>query len=159
MIKFGEIESGNGYRLIITPNCSISWRHLVIFYIGTCCVAMIIALFFALQGQWLIVPFSGLEMLALGGALYVSSRKAHYREVITSSDERVKIEKGIQRIKHQWVFERSWIRLRDETYDREKGHRKIALGSHGSYVEVGGFLSDVEKDELAFRLKDCIISR
>ena len=159
MIKFGEIKSGKGYRLIITPNCSISWRHLVIFYIATCCVAMIIALFFALQGKWLIVPFSGLEMLALGGALYISSRNSHYREVITSSDKRVKIEKGIRRIRHQWVFERCWLRLQDESDDGEKGRRKIALGSHGTYVEVGGFLSDIEKDELAFRLKDCIISR
>ena len=133
----------------------------IIFGLGvaSAVATMIIALFFALQGQWLIVPFSGLEMLALGGALYISSRKAHCREVITSCDERVKIEKGIRRIKHQWVFEQSWVRLLDETYDREKGHRKIALGSHGSYVEVGGFLSDIEKDELAFRLKDCIISR
>ena len=159
MIKFGEIQSGKGYQLIITPNCSISWRQLVVFYIGTCCLALIIALFFTLQGQWLILPFSGLEMLALGGALYISSRKAHYREVITSSDERIKIEKGIRQIKQKWVFEQPWVRLLDETYDHRRGRRKIALGSHGSYVEVGGFLSDLEKDELAFRLKGCIISR
>jgi uncharacterized membrane protein len=31
------------------------------------------------------------------------------------------------------------------------------LGAHGKYVEVGNFLDNLEKDELAFQLKDCII--
>ena len=157
MIKVGEIQSEKGFRLVITPNCSISWQQLVLFYLGTCCLALTIGLFFSLQGQWLVLPFSGLEMLVLGVALYITSRKAHYREVITTSDKRVKIEKGVRRIQQEWVFDRSWVKLVDETYDGNRNRRKIALGSHGSYVEVGEFLSDLEKDELAFRLKDCII--
>ena len=31
------------------------------------------------------------------------------------------------------------------------------LGAHGKDVEVGNFLDNSEKDELAFQLKDCII--
>jgi len=31
------------------------------------------------------------------------------------------------------------------------------LGAHGKYVEVGNFLDNQEKDELAFQLKNCII--
>jgi len=157
MIRIDETQSGNVYRLILMPNCSISWRQLVIFYLGTCCLAMIIGLIFTLQGQWLVLPFSGLEMMALGTALYITSRKVHCREVITANGDRVKIEKGMRGIKQQWVFERCWIRLLDEVRGEKKRNRKIALGSHGHYVEVGNFLSHFEKDELAFRLKDGII--
>jgi len=35
--------------------------------------------------------------------------------------------------------------------------RKLELGCHGSCVEVGEFPNNFEEDELAFRLKDCII--
>jgi len=157
MIRLDEISSNSGCRLILTPNCSISWRQLAVFYLGTCVLAITIALLFTLQGQWLIVPFSGMEMMALGIALYLTSRKVHRREVITVGKERVKIEKGIHKADQSWTFERSWIRLRDEFFGENQCHRKLALGSHGSYIEVGEFLSNLEKDELAFRLKDCII--
>ena len=143
--------------MILTPNCSISWRQLVVFYLGTCVLAMIIALLFSLQGQWLVVPFSGLEMIALGVALYITSRKVHKREVITVNSKKVKVEKGIHKAEQSWTFERDWIRLQDDIFGDVRRRRKIALGSHGSYVEVGEFLSNPEKDELAFRLKDCII--
>jgi len=96
-------------------------------------------------------------MVVLGFALYTTSRKVHRREIITAKDDRVKIEKGLRRKKQQWVFERCWVRLLDENRHETRRIRKIALGSHGHYVEVGNFLSYFEKDELAFRLKDGII--
>ncbi len=60
------------------------------------------------------LPFSGLEMLALGPGLYVTSRKVYRHEVITLGPDRIRIE-------------------------------------------VGNFLANGEKDELAFQLKECII--
>ena len=158
MIRIDEIHAGTGYRLILTPNCSMSWRQLLAFYLLTCALAIIIGLLFTLQGQWLILPFSGLEMLILGSALLITSRKVNRREVITVNKDRVRIEKGSHRIEQQWVFKRCWIRLLDELSSENRPRRKIALGSHGRYVEVGNFLNNIEKDELAFRLKDCIIS-
>jgi len=157
MIQFDKIQAGDGYRLTLTPNRSISWRQLLLFYLGTCLVAITIGLFFTLQGQWLILPFSGLEMMALGIALYITSRKVHRREIITVNRDRVRIEKGIRQMKKCWIFKRNWISLRDELCGESRLQRKLALGSHGSYVEVGDFLNNFEKDELAFRLKDCII--
>jgi Integral membrane protein (DUF2244) len=49
--------------------------------------------FFTLQGLWLVLPFSGLEMLALGIGLYVTSRRVYRREVITLDPECTRIEK------------------------------------------------------------------
>ena len=159
MIRIDEIHAGAGYRLILTPNCSMNWRHLLVFYFLTCAVAIVIGLLFALQGQWLILPFSGIEMLVLGAVLYITSRKSNRREVITVNKDRVMIEKGRRRSEHQWIFKRCWIRLLDELGGESRPRRKLALGSHGRYTEVGDFLNNIEKDELAFRLKDCIISR
>ncbi len=157
MISVDKSNPGEGFRIVLSPNCSISWRELVMFYIFTCVVALAIGLFFTFQGLWLVLPFSGLEMAALGLCLYLTSRKVYRQEVITLERERTLIEKGVQQVDQSWEFETPWIRLIDEQSGPRNRHRKLAIGSHGEYVEVGDFLDKSEKDELAFHLKDCII--
>ena len=107
----------------------------------------------------MIVPFSGLEMLALGAGLVVSCRKAHRREVIIVDDTQICVEKGYDSPVEKWQFDRHWVRLQDEINKGWSATRKIAIGSHGNYIEVGDFLPYFEKDELAFQLKRCIIRR
>jgi uncharacterized membrane protein len=157
MVKVDKVNSSDCYRFVLSPNCSISWSELVAFYLVTCLVALVVGLFFTLQGLWLVLPFSGLEMLALGLGLHLTSRKVYRREVITLGRDRTRIEKGVRQIDQCWEFETTWIRLLDEPPDARNRRRRLALGAHGKYVEVGNFLDNLEKDELAFQLKDCII--
>ncbi len=157
MIKIDRDGGENGIRFVLSPNCSISWRELVLFYALTCFVALAIGLFFTFQGFWLVLPFSGLEMAALGLCLYLTSRKVCRQEVITLERERTLIEKGVRQVDQSWEFETPWLRLIDEKSGPRDRHRKLAIGSHGNYVEVGNFLNHSEKDALAFKLKDCII--
>lgn len=157
MIEYDQTESPRGFRLVLSPNCSISWREAIFFYLITCALALSIGLFFAFNGMWMVLPFSGLEMLALGTGLYIVSRNAHRREVISLDEQRVRVEKGVVKLDHQWEFKTPWTRLKVD--EKEGAHRDkvLFLGSHGDYVVVGDFLSKNEKDDLAFRLKDCII--
>ncbi len=157
MIEYDQIESPRGYRLVLSPNCSISWRELIIFYLITCLLALAIGLFFAFNGMWMVLPFSGLEMLALGTGLYIVSRNAHRREVISLDEHHVRVEKGIDKVDHRWKFQTHWTRLKVAEKDGRRSGKELSLGSHGEYVVVGDFLSKNEKDDLAFRLKDCII--
>ena len=124
MVNIDKTGSENGYRFTLSPNCSISWRELVVFYLGTCVVALVVGLFFSLQGLWLVLPFSGIEMMALGVALYVTSRRVYRREVITLDSKRITIEKGVRRIHQRWEFETSWTRLVDGKSDHAEDHSK-----------------------------------
>jgi uncharacterized membrane protein len=157
MISIDKASSSPGYRFVLSPNCSISWHELLLFYIITSLLALAIGLFFTLQGLWLVLPFSGIEIAALGICLYLTSRKVYRREVITLYRDRTRIEKGLYQAEQSWEFETPWIRLREENSGLFKAGRKLVLGSHGKYVEVGSFLDDLEKERLAFQLKDCII--
>ena len=157
MISIDKLNSDRGYRFILSPNCSISWRDLVIFYCLTCTVIFAIGVFFTLQGMWLILPFSGLEMIVLGTALYLTSRKVHRREVITLGAEKIRVEKGVQKVDQSWEFSAPGTRLIEEPPEHRHAPRRLVLGAHGNYVEVGDFLDHLEKDALAFQLKDCII--
>jgi len=157
MLRIDKAGPDREYRIVLSPNCSISWRELVLFYLLTCVVALAIGIFFLLQGLWLVLPFSGLEMAALGACLYLTSRKVYRREVITLDRARTRIEKGVRRVDESWEFETPWLRLVDERTGARERDRRLAIGSHGNYVEIGGFLGLEEKDALAFQLKDCII--
>ena len=157
MVSINKVNSGESYRFVLSPNCSISWRELVLFYFLTCLIALAVGLFFTLQGLWLVLPFSGLEMLALGGGLYLTSRKVYRSEVITLDPKHTRIEKGVQRIDQSWEFKTPWIRIIDELPDRRSPRRTLAISMYGESVEVGSFLVNSEKEALAFQLKDCII--
>ena len=157
MVKISKVDSQDSYRIVLSPNCSITWRELVLFYLFTCLVAIAVGLFFTLQGMWMVLPFSGLEMLALGIGLYLTSRKVYRKEVITLDSDRIRIEKGVQRAVQRWDFKTPWVRIIDEPRDGRNSRRRLAIGMHGAAVEVGSFLANSEKDALAFQLKDCII--
>ena len=64
-------------RFLIRPNCSLQWREVVRFYLGIAAVSFGIAVAFALQGAWLVLPFAGIEMAVLGGALYIVARRGY----------------------------------------------------------------------------------
>ena len=157
MLNVDKAGPDREFRIVLSPNCSISWRDLVLFYLFTCVIALAIGIFFLLQGLWLVLPFSGLEMAALGACLYLTSRKVYRREVITLNPERTRVEKGVSRIDQSWEFDTPWLRLIDERSGVRNRDRRLAIGTHGNYVEIGGFLDSKEKDALAFQLKDCII--
>lgn len=145
-------------RIVITPNRSISWPRLVRIYIFTCFASFSIALLFTFFGFWIVLPFSGLEMLALGGALYLTNRKVFRQEVISSINGRVKIEKGCQYPEESWEFDKHWLQLNIQKAVDMHEKTRLYLGSHGKYVEVGSFLEESEKESLVFELNTCIIS-
>ena len=100
----------------------------------------------------MILPFSGLEMLLLGIGLYLTCCKIYVQEVITLSSKSLRIEKGYKYPHNLCEFDRYWVQVKlDETgFYRKK--LKLFIGSHGHFVEVGSFLTDAEKEKLAFEL-------
>src|SRR5579859_1033656 len=80
--------------LVIGPNGSMSGRQAAWFMGWMCAVALAIAGFFAAQGYWPILPFAGLELVALGAALAVSVRRNGYREVVRFEGDAVWVESG-----------------------------------------------------------------
>ena len=146
------------FRIILTPNRSISWPQLLRVYLFTCCMSFSIALIFAFIGYWVVLPFSGLEMLALGAGLYVTNRMVFRQEVISFINGKVKIEKGCNFPEQSWEFDEHWVRLDIQRSSSMIKKTFIFIGSHGSFVEIGSFLDESEKESLVFGLNEGIIS-
>ena len=159
MIIYDTDQEKRVYRIVLIPNRSISWPLLVRFYVFTCFVSFSIASIFAFIGYWMVLPFSGLEMLALGIGLYLASRKIYGQEVITFDGNKIRVEKGCHRPDQQWEFDNYWARISVEKQGQYVKHQKVFIGSHGARIELGAFLHDSEKESLAFELNAGILSR
>jgi uncharacterized membrane protein len=158
MIVLEKNQQNENLRFVLTPNRSISWPLLLKFYLFTCCLSFSIALLFTYLGYWVVLPFSGLEMLLLGGGLYLSCRNIYRQEVISINDDLIKIEKGCLSVEEMSQFDRHWARL---SIDKQTGFRKkliLKIGSHGNFVEVGSFLTESDKETLVFELNQSILS-
>jgi uncharacterized membrane protein len=145
------------FCIVLLPNRSISWPLLVRFYLFTCCVSFSIAGLFGFLGYWMVMPFSGLEMLLLGIGLYVTSRKSYQQEVINIDDRYLVLEKGCCKVQERRKFDRYWVKLIVEKkgYFREK--LSLYLASHGEFVEIGKFLNNDEKESLVFEMNQGIL--
>ena len=158
MIAIEKDQTEKTLRIILTPNRSISWPLLLKFYLFTCFVSFSIALLFTLLGYWMVLPFSGLEMMLLGGGRYVACRKVYRQEVISINNDLIKVEKGCISVADSSQFDRHWARLSIEEIKHFRKKMQLKIGSHGNFIEVGSFLNESEKETLAFELNQSILS-
>jgi|SRR5688500_2150614 len=102
-------------------------------------------------GYWPVLPFAGAEMLLLGWALKTSMDRRHEHEHIDVTESEVIIEysKGTPR---RVVFPRHWARVKIR-HPKSPLHRAhLVIESHGRAYEVGKFLSEEERRQLAAHL-------
>lgn len=135
----------------IEPNRSSSWRQTKRVLAAMALLHGLIALVFAAQGLWLVAPFSGLEVAALGIGLYCCSRASYRRELIRVDGERVVVLRGGYRLESRHEFARPWIRLHWQP-QANCGGGSLRLGSAGRFLEIGAFLPNADRRQLAAEL-------
>ena len=148
----------NGHELvgpkqfIVRRNQSLSWQGNKRFILYIAILSLGIATIFALQGMWLILPFAGLEILILAGALYFCCLRNRHQEVITIDDKSLIVEKGVEHPSEVWKFDRAWVNL-ELKRSQYIGHpSKLIIHSKGKQVEVGEHLTNQERKALASSL-------
>lgn len=143
-------------QFVIRPNSSLSERGNLIFYVIMVLVSFGIAIPIAAMGYWVVLPFAGFEMLALGLALYLSSNNARRCEVILIDGEQVTVLAGRHRPQYRTDLNRHWTRVL-LLEPRARGHRThLVLRSHGKDVEIGAFLNNRERGQLARALRRAV---
>lgn len=138
-------------EFVVCPNCSASWREVKWFFYASLLAAAGISGFFCAWGVWYVLPFSGLEMAILGAALYVCARDTHKCERILLSPEQATVSRS-------WgpsmsaSFQAAWtsVTLVPRPYGRS---HQLRLGSHGRGCEIGAFLTEEDRAQLAIALK------
>jgi len=150
-----QLQNALQHIVVIRPNQSATWELnlRVIFAMGVW--SMLIAISFSLYGAWLILPFAGLEILALFAALYYVCRKLSLRQVIRIDADTISIEKGFYYPVVRWHFAREHTRLAVQA----QPHPWDAIGLRifsiegDEAVEIGEFLNRDEAQQLLDMLR------
>jgi uncharacterized membrane protein len=140
---------------VIRRNCSFTPRQLALAYLALCAVSLLVAIFFAIHGAWYVLAFTVLEISAVGCAFVVFGRHVTDREHIALFDdcllvELVKVERVTQ------------VRL-DPRHTRvdlpETPDGLVSIEADGTQIEVGRFLTEQKRRELAWELRSALASR
>lgn len=143
-------------RLVIGPNASLSDRQALGFFAALCLLCLGIAGTWASLGFWPVLPFAGLELVAVGAALVVVTRRNRYREVMVFEGDRFRVEFGVVgmgvRASCEWPrhLTRAWLE-RDG-----RGDTHLLLGCGAQKLTVGACLTEIERLSLVRRLKELI---
>ena len=150
MTRF-EVPPEGGFRCDLVPNRSASWRHTRLFLGAVAGVGLAIAMGFTALGAWPVAPFAGLEVLAVTAGLYAAARASYRCEHIRTQGDALLVGRGIGAPGRWERFPRAFARVR---YAPARGHcrGRLHLGAGGRYVEVGAFLNEAERQELAGQL-------
>ena len=151
---FGQGDTGVGY--VVKPNQAISWRSLVLVYILISAVTISIGITFYSIGMTLVLPFSGLEILALGAALYICAWRGGVQEVISIDRDNITIETGRQHPEQREIFRRAWAKVVLERSWNSWYPSRLLIRSHGRQIEIGRFLNEQERQGFALMLCDTL---
>lgn len=139
--------------IIARPNHSSSWRGNLYALLAISVPSLGAAIGFTLLGAWPILPFAGLELLALACALYYVNWKLQYRHVITLSEDSVQIEKGHYHPKQCWRFARQRTGLSITPEKHPWDSPEVAVHDSEESVSIGEFLCPGDARELISLLR------
>ena len=140
------------YKVIVRPNCSLSPRGMMYVVAIIATISLSIGIAFSLIGAWLILPFAGLEVLAVGYVFYYIHCHSGDYESITIEGDTVLIEKRNYKNTSRTEFNRYWARVL--LRQLPCGDQTLWLRSHGREVEFGRhFMSNEQRLKLAEQLK------
>ena len=125
-------------------------------FFGLVCFATLgIAGIATVLGFWPVLPFAGAEMLLLGWALRSNMQRRFQRETIYISVTEVAIE-DTQANSRRIVFPRHWSRVKIRRPKSPLHRGQLVIESHGRSHEVGKFLTEEERHQLAAELRRLI---
>lgn len=150
-----DIARRHGH-IVISPNLSVQWRTTKIFLWITSCFALLIASLFALAGLWMILPFTGVEVIALVLLMCWVACQCRRKQVIYVDDHRIRVEKGYRTAKRVWDSEIFWTRLIIDKSPHRGHQNKLFLRSKQRQLEIGEFLNEYDKKKLIAELRSLI---
>ena len=139
---------------LLKRNCSFAPGQLLGVYATLCAVSLMIAVGFWVIGAPLVMPFAGIELIAVGLALLVYARHAADRETLRLEAGRLSVECALGGRTERAEFVPSWVRVEPQHGD----HSLIELSGQGRSIAVGRFVRPELRRALADELRAALRS-
>lgn len=148
--------SESAFDLTIKRNCSISPQDLLCVLALLSCVSLGIAAGFTYLGAWPVLPFAGVEVLALAAAFYLNGRHAADYERIALAGGTLVVEASDAGCMRRHEFNVPWLRLEERHHGPDL---RVVLRSGAAAIEVGRHLDTERRASLAARLRRSFSNR
>jgi uncharacterized membrane protein len=145
-------ESAGAFVFQSRPNHSLTrpQERLVFWSLAALCFAM--ALVFALMGYWPTLPFAAIEIGFLAWAFKALRGREGNFEALRIEGDVVVLEWHAGGVGERREMNRQWARVACDC--RTPGRNcRLSVSSHGRATEVGQYLSDEERLQLAAALR------
>ena len=143
---------------MLRPNRSCSWRTNQWFIAIVGLQASLVGAFFWFKGLYLVLPFAGLETLAVAAAFYVVSRRTYAWEAVVVADDDLEVIAGNHHADaRQWRFRRHGLQLVLQPAGDGRARSRLSIAMPRSLrVEIGRFLSEGERRALHRSLQQAL---
>ncbi len=139
---------------LIKRNCSASPRQLAVVFASLVAFSFAVGVAFAAHGLWMVLPFVGLEVLAVVAAFVCYGRHATDFERIELRDDRLIVERQQGRERIEASFALPWVRVEVSQRGADLGARvQVQLVSARQRVEVGRYLVDGRRAALGREIR------
>src|ERR1700736_1209503 len=143
-------------RIELAPNCSLTPSGAKLFFGSICLFSLAFSLVFVCLGFWPVLPFWALEMLALGLCLHASMRRRRYTQTVTVTESQICLVTRSRRGEAKQEFARHWAKVRLRSPRTRLDPSRLLIESRGQAYEVGRFLTEEDRCQLAERLR-CLV--
>jgi uncharacterized membrane protein len=134
---------------LMKRNCAVSPRQFVWFYASLASFSVVIAVLLVVRGAWPVLPFTGVELLAVGVAFVIHARHAVDYERIRLFPNRLVIEQMSGQRLTQYEFNPRWVRIERGASPRDP----IRVVSRGQTVVIGVHLAQYRRASFAAELR------
>ncbi len=148
VFRFATV-SGQNVHWLLKRNCSVTPAQLGWLYASLCLVSLGIGAFFWLRGAPLVMPFAGLELVAVGIAFVAYARHATDGERISLEGARLVVELESAGRLERSEFDREWVRVEPQAGDGSL----IELSGQGRSVHVGRYVRPELRPALAREIR------
>lgn len=159
MVRVSESDTASGKQRVwtLSRNCALTPRQVGAFYLSLVGASVVIATVCLLRGAWMVLPFSLIEMLAVGAALLVYARHAVDCERVSLLSDALVIE-AVDGDKRSVTRVDSHI-ARVVMESRRRGTRDAVLVvARGERIAVGRFVCERERKRFARELQVALSS-
>jgi len=149
--------SDPAFRWIIKRNCSASPRQLALVFASIVLVSFVFGAAFAAHGLWLVLPFVGLELLAVAIAFVCYGRHAADFERIEFAAGEISIERHDGGRIDAARMQTPWARVELDESGRGWMHQvRLFIVARGERVEVARHLPEHRRRRLAKELMQAL---
>lgn len=148
----GALGQAGVFAFHSRPHCSLSCFQSRVVFWSLALVCFGVAIVFAFQGYWLVLPFAGLEIGLLAWALETLRARENNYEVLTIDGDSVVLEWRQGKESGRREMNRRWLQVQCECVSPGRDCH-LSVRSHGRETEVGLYLSDEARLNLAATLR------